>query len=600
MTEQKEFQVIVVNWNTKEDLRECLSSFLEEGVDPQNLTVIDQGSTDGSLDLLESDFPGIHLARGTNQSYGGAINDAIRKSSLEYVIFCNADVQVQHSALNQIKAAFEGEERVAMVGPQILSEQGKRITRFSRTSIWRAVLLEILPQRIRGSWRDYEQKRYAGTEPFPVRYVEGAFAAVRKSVFEGIGGFDEGFSFFYEDYDLALRFRRAGFIVVHVPTAVVVHKGGRSFSQVPEKQAVETIKNLLLFYARHAARRGLWLRRVLLGVIGTKVFVLRLASLLTNSEHFGRRFRLNAAKLNAISTFLPSQTEGPSRIAVSVIIPTRDRQCVFDLLDRLRLQTFQDFEIVVVEQGSTNQWDTYDAAPFNDRLRVIKSSVVGRSNAKNLGIYHSRGSLLMFCDDDILPPPEFVGTHVSLHQKGGIGGVSLRHTETGLPYIRTKNMCRITWYGRMIDNYQSDITTYIETLTGPNMSFTREVQLQSGLFESGLKGTSIFEEQEYSERIRATGRKILFSNDISFPHVPQADGNKSLRAQDPATYYRSFHHNEILFFLKNRPRIQLAAVIPFCLLRSIRQSRAYKRPLRDAWTMFRGVFEGARSYYREL
>jgi GT2 family glycosyltransferase len=230
----------------------------------------------------------------------------------------------------------------------------------------------------------------------------------------------------------------------------------------------------------------------------------------------------------------------------------------------------------------------------------VRSPALGRSNAKNAGIYHARGSLLLFCDDDIVPPPEFVETHLAHHRENNVGGVSLRHTEPGLPYLRTENICRVTWYGRMIDGYQSDVTTYIETLTGPNMSFSRNTQRNSGMFEGGLSGTSIFEEQDYSERLRKTTGRILFSNKICFPHLPQHDGNKSLREMDPAGYYRSFHHNEMIFFLKNRHRIFLLAVIPFCLLRSLKQARFYHRPLGDAWSMFAGVFDGMKSYYRDL
>ncbi|MEX2189363.1 MAG: hypothetical protein WEB33_01565, partial [Bacteroidota bacterium] len=110
----------------------------------------------------------------------------------------------------------------------------------------------------------------------------------------------------------------------------------------------------------------------------------------------------------------------------------------------------------------------------------------------------------------------------------------------------------------------------------------------------------IFEEQDYSERIRSLGQSILFTNECAVWHFPQKKGNLDTRKTFPVEYYRDFHHNEMLYFLKNRPRIFLVLVIPFCLLRSFRQAGIGGVGLRGAWTMFAGVFEGIASYYRSL
>lgn len=588
--------VIVVNWNTRDDLRECLLSLRDQG-EIQSITVVDQGSTDGSVPMVRTEFPGVNVLLQDNEGYGAALNAAAKESGGEYLIFSNADIVVGAGCVQALLTQLRKDPQVGLVGPRVVNPAGKQATRFSRTTLVRTLLLEITPNVFRGALRDVEQKWRTRATPCPVKYVEGAFVAVRRSVFEGIGGFDEGYSFFYEDFDLSLRMRRSGFKVLHVPTATVAHKGSRSFSQVPAKHAAEMTRGILLFYSRHAPRRVIWLRVGLWAILWTKKILFQGAAI-ASIQRFRLRKGYCESKLEVLRNTVPKRRLATGA-SVSVIIPTRNRPCVLDLLERLRDQTFQDFEILVIDQSDPGRWANIDSAGFNGRLRIIRSTITGRSNARNLGIYHARGSLLIFCDDDILPPLEFVGTHVLLHGDG-VGGVSLRHTEPGLPYVTTKNMCRITWYGRMIDNYQSDVTAYIETLTGPNMSFTSETQLQTGLFECGLNGTSIFEEQDFSERLRATGHKILFSNLLSFLHLPQTNGNKSLRSIDPAGYYRSFHHNEIFFFLKNRPRIQLVAVIPFCLLRSVKQTMIYKRPLGDAWTMFRGVFDGMSSYYRGL
>ncbi len=159
---------------------------------------------------------------------------------------------------------------------------------------------------------------------------------------------------------------------------------------------------------------------------------------------------------------------------------------------------------------------------------------------------------------------------------------------------------RVTSYGRMIDGFQSDTECLVETLVGANMSIKREVMREAGYFDPMFVGTAIFEEQDLSERIRNLGMKILFTNKSVVRHVPQADGNLGLRAARPSGYYHDFHHNELVFFLKNRNHLLLLFVIPFCFLRTIKQSLRYHLSFREGLHMFGGVFSGIRAYYRSM
>lgn len=607
--------VVIVNWNTRLNLNSCIESFLAEKITESNIVVIDQGSTDDSVAFVKARYPKVRtVCLKENQGYSHAVNYGLNLVGTPFIIVSNADIVLHKEAVEILLETARSDDRIGLVGSKVISAKGWPATRFSRTSLTRGVLLEIIPTVLRGTWRYFEGKRFTGKEAFDVTYVEGAFFLIRRSAFEAVGGLDEGFSFFFEDADLPMRLLKSGFRVVHEPRASVTHIGGASFSQVPLRHAAEFHKNMVLLYLRHAARRAVWLKRMLLVVLWVKRLILKPLGAIILS--YGRlrsleqRLVLCEIKMRSLVTCRDSQFEVRGNVSaqqsyfpfVSVIIPTCERESsLLTTLHGLKEQSYQRFEIIVVDQSENiSSAKQREYASWGHRLKLIRLPHRNRSLAKNVGISRANGDLFLFCDDDIVPSKDLIETHVTLHRNSDIGGVSCRHTEPGLNYTQTKDICRVTFFGRMIDRYHSDVTTYVGTLTGPNMSVKREVQRKVGYFDSMLKGTSIFEEQDFSARILLLGKKILFTNQTSFSHIPQPDGNRALRDENPSQYYHDFHHNEIVYFLKNRNHFCLFFVVPFCLLRSIKQSFHYRLSLREGIHIFLGVFEGFRSYYRSL
>lgn len=597
----RDIGVVIVNWNTRDLLIKCIESFLEEGVLERNIAVVDQGSIDGSFAVAKRKHPRSKVLRGDNRGYGNALNTGIQYVQTQFVVFSNADVLVRPGALGTLLKFMQEHPEVGLAGCRVYDGNGIDVTRFTRTSLLRAVLLEIIPQFFRGRWRDVEQMIYSRDDSIDVSYVEGAFMFVRMDAFKEVGGFDEGFTFFFEDADLPLRIRKLGRRVVHVPSARVMHIGGASFSQLRMKHASEFYRNLLLFYERHALRRAAWLRRGLCLVLGLKLILLSVFRALAGT---GRLFEeTKTTRLQLDSLRIPvERVEVSEKPLISVVVPTYNREKpLLSLLERLQRQTYENFEIVVIDQSETlspAKEAVYKAS--GKKMRVFFPRCKGRSAAKNIGLSHSRGEIILFCDDDIEPDRNFLRTHVEAHRDASLGGVSCRTVEDHLAKSQTKRICRVTPYGRVIDGFHSDVTRDVETLVGANMSLKRGVALRAGYFDPSFTGTSIFEEQDLSERILAAGWKIRFTNATSVHHVPQPDGNLGLRLQRPIEYYRNFHHNEILFFLKNRNRLQLFLVIPFCFLRSIKQSIVHGCFPRGVFPMFAGVFAGFKTYYRYL
>ena len=586
--------VVIVNWNTAELVVNAVRSYTSDGIPASNIVVVDQGSSDNSISMVKRNFRGVKvISLPENLGYACAINAGAGKLDTDFLIVANADVEFKSGVVARLKNVAEGDERIAVVGPRLVDTNGIDVTRFSRTGLLRAILLLFAPTVARGWWRGTEQRLHNDVRPHTVSWVEGSFMLIRRFAFDEVGRFNESFSFFFEDGDLAIRLRELGFSLYHCPDAVVTHFGGGSFSQVPARYQVEFYKNCLLYYHKYLYRRSLWLKWILVATLRTKL-VLGFEKTPTVSESYRRLLGviLDKKEKSDASVF-------PDTPLVSIIVATYGRvECLVKLLDSLKNQTYRKFEIVVVDQSDTMDRRKLVAFKLHgDKLRLVRSSRKNRCQAKNLGIRAARGDLFLFLDDDIVPSPNLVDTHRKAYFNPEVGGVSCRTLEASLANPTTGRIQYITAYGKMVADFQSDRTCFVGTLAGQNMSIPRRIQERAGFFDVALAGTSIFEEPDFSARIRRLGYKILFSNESTVEHIPQANGNDDWKSREPAKYYHWFHHNEILYFLKNHSRFNLLLVIPFCILRTAKQSLKFHLSLKEAIYVLTGVINGFRTYY---
>jgi len=259
------------------------------------------------------------------------------------------------------------------------------------------------------------------------------------------------------------------------------------------------------------------------------------------------------------------------------------------------------FEVLVVDQSHEPDVELQrEIQSLSYPITVLHSDYPHRSNAKNIGIRNAKGSVILFCDDDILPSNEMLEVHIKYLREKDLGGVSCRIQEENLPSCNSTDICYVTWYGRMKDDYQSNVSCDVGTLVGGNMSLRKDVLHETGYFDANYQGTSIFEEQDLSERLTYLGYRIYFTNDTTLLHQPQKEGNIDLQHRAPSQYYHDFHHNEILFFLKNRNHFLLVFVIPFCILRTMKKTIQFHLSLAESYHMFSGIWDGMNTYYRSL
>lgn len=231
--------IIIVNWNGKDVLEDCLNSI--EMFPPScayEIIIVDNDSNDGSVEWLKNKKEELGeklnvVFNEENVGFGTANNQAMKLSDAEYFFLLNSDTKVRSQAIDKIVEIADSDPKIGVVGPKLLNTDGSL-----QASAWRNPpmpwhillvglrLYKIIPNKIRGEmllsgfW-DYSRQR-------EVSMLSASALLVRRAVFEKIGGFDEEMHMYGEDCEYNLRIYRAGWKLVFSPDAEVIHKGGQS------------------------------------------------------------------------------------------------------------------------------------------------------------------------------------------------------------------------------------------------------------------------------------------------------------------------------------------------------------------------------------
>jgi len=229
--------IIIVSFNTKDALKECLNRLRKVEV-PIEVFVVDNNSKDGTCDMLRNDFgewPALKVIYNKNNvGFTRASNQPIPLCSGEYVLFLNPDTIVKPGTLEELAAFLDVHPDVGIVGPKLVYNDGTLQISCGRSwELSHIILWHLLPVRISQSifrrscarWARYEQKN--------VRWILGACLMTRRELLLEIGGFDENFFLSADDAaDLCLRFIKKGYRVIYYPKAEVVHLGGVSYKHI--------------------------------------------------------------------------------------------------------------------------------------------------------------------------------------------------------------------------------------------------------------------------------------------------------------------------------------------------------------------------------
>ncbi|MBS1715309.1 MAG: glycosyltransferase family 2 protein [Armatimonadetes bacterium] len=264
--------VLIVNWNTKDMLRRCLASVLEHPPAGEYETiVVDNGSHDGSADMVESEFPGVILVRaGSNLGYAAGNNLAFSKAKGDFLLTLNPDTEFEDgsltTALGVLKSYPEyGVLGIKLIGLDKLVQKSVRgfPTILGILGAW-TKLDALWPYGPFGSYSlpafDYAQD---GPAPQPM----GTFLLFRRTSLETVGDprkpFDEAFPIFFNEVDLLYRLLRSGCPCFYTAKAHVLHHHGASTKQVRKSMIWESHDSLVRYFGKHLK----WPARALLPVI---------------------------------------------------------------------------------------------------------------------------------------------------------------------------------------------------------------------------------------------------------------------------------------------------------------------------------------------
>jgi N-acetylglucosaminyl-diphospho-decaprenol L-rhamnosyltransferase len=256
-----ELEVVIVSHGAEALLRRCLKSLREHP--PQSatmkVTVVDSGSTDGTPDMVEREFPEFRLERRANIGFSAANNLVLRESGADAILLLNPDTEVYAGTLDTCLARLAADPRIGMVGAKLVREDGELDHAAKRSFPTPLAALAHFTGIGRGAGAGESLSQYRAThlgenEPGEVDAVNGAFMLCRAEVVAQVGLLDEGYWLYMEDLDWCHRFWDAGWTVFYEPRAKALHvKGGSSASRRAPKQEIAFHRGMGRFYRRFDA-----------------------------------------------------------------------------------------------------------------------------------------------------------------------------------------------------------------------------------------------------------------------------------------------------------------------------------------------------------
>lgn len=270
---QPAISVVIVSFNTKAVLRECLETlFRHTGGLGCQVLLVDNASKDGSADMVAAEFPQVELLRSqVNLGFAAANNLAFPLARGRYVVLLNSDAFLDPEALSRSVAHMDAQPEVGLGGAMLVGRNGELQP---SARIFPSLLNDFLT--ISGLAAARPRSRFFGrfdrtwADPAvaaAVDWVPGAFSIIRRQVLEQVGYFDENMFIYYEEVDLCRRIKAAGHAVWYWPDIRVVHLGGESSKTVKRLSMASSgsqltlwrMRSELLFYRKHHGAIGAWL-----------------------------------------------------------------------------------------------------------------------------------------------------------------------------------------------------------------------------------------------------------------------------------------------------------------------------------------------------
>jgi N-acetylglucosaminyl-diphospho-decaprenol L-rhamnosyltransferase len=255
-----DLSIIIVNWNVKDLLRQCLQSLLTSAVAPGSggweIIVVDSASSDGSVDMVRREFPQVKLvASGENLGYAGGNNAGVAQASGRFLLILNPDTQVVKDAPTRMLAYLDGHPAVGAVGPQLWYADGspqssrRRFPTLGTAFFESTLLYQWFPNN---RWaRRYFMADQPADRAQPVDWLVGAALMIRRTTWDQVGPFDEAYFMYFEELDWCRRCHLKGWEIHYLPEAAVIHYEGKSSEQVAAERTIRFQRSKIRYFAKY-------------------------------------------------------------------------------------------------------------------------------------------------------------------------------------------------------------------------------------------------------------------------------------------------------------------------------------------------------------
>lgn len=273
MTPRPPIAIVIVSYNTRTLLLECLSSVFKSAQTAElEVVVVDNASTDGSFEAVRQAYPQVlALQNSRNVGFAAACNQGIRSTQFPFVLLFNSDAQLTPGSLQGLHTHLLEDPRCGAVGCRVVDADGTErvntrnfLTAVNHASELTGIRYERVPRRLR---RTQRPKLQSNRVDCSIEWIDGACLMLRRAALAEVGLLDERFFMYSEDEDLCYRLRERGWSVCFTAKGTVIHQGGASSEQDRFKMLCYFYSSQILFLSKHRGTASVFLYGIIMRTV---------------------------------------------------------------------------------------------------------------------------------------------------------------------------------------------------------------------------------------------------------------------------------------------------------------------------------------------